>query len=61
MLSLEMLTSVINFIVENKFFDSDIVLSLSQSVHKIQVGIFSGYTLVHRYLEETNILTNLFI
>ena len=36
--------------MENKFLDSDIVLSLSQSVHKIQVGIFSGYTLVHTYL-----------
>ena len=34
--------------------------SISQSVHKMPVEIFSGYTLVH-ILEETNILINLFI
>ena len=47
-------------LMKNKFLDSDIMSSISQSVHKMPVEIFSGYTLVH-ILEETNILINLFI
>ena len=41
---LQALTNPCNY----KFFDSDITLFLSQSVHKMKEGLFSGYTLVHK-------------